>query len=374
MEIGKIINRIDAEAKVLGEALYPGDIDLDNQLYMKTLFSEKPHAIIKSIDVSEAENTPGVVLVLTSKDVPNNEYGLNVIDQPVLCGPGSNKMYADRVRCVSDQIAIVIAETGKIASEAMKKIKVVYEELPIITTPEQALAENAIRIHPELQDNVLLHYKVRDGDVEKAFRESDVIVEGVYKTPVQEHAYLQPEAGISYLDEEGRITVIVGGQWPHKDQEQISHSLNLPLEKVRVIYPAIGGAFGGREDMSIQITLALATYHLSKKGINRPVKTIWSREESIIGHHKRHAYTIYAKWGASKEGKILAVEVKLVADAGGYAYTSTKVQGNATLMCTGPYEVPNTKVDSYSVYTNNVLVVHFAVLVGPKEHLLLRCK
>lgn len=366
MEIGKIINRIDAEAKVLGEALYPGDIDLDNQLYMKTLFSEKPHAIIKSIDVSEAENTPGVVLVLTSKDVPNNEYGLNVIDQPVLCGPGSNKMYADRVRCVSDQIAIVIAETGKIASEAMKKIKVVYEELPIITTPEQALAENAIRIHPELQDNVLLHYKVRDGDVEKAFRESDVIVEGVYKTPVQEHAYLQPEAGISYLDEEGRITVIVGGQWPHKDQEQISHSLNLPLEKVRVIYPAIGGAFGGREDMSVQITLALATYHLSKKGINRPVKTIWSREESIIGHHKRHAYTIYAKWGASKEGKILAVEVKLVADAGGYAYTSTKVQGNATLMCTGPYEVPNTKVDSYSVYTNNVPGGAFRGFGGPQ--------
>ncbi len=366
MEIGKIINRIDAEAKVIGEALYPGDINFENQLYMKTLFSERPHAIIKNIDVTDAENTPGVVLVLTAKDVPNNEYGLNVIDQPVLCGPGSNKLYADRVRCVTDQVALVIAETEKIATEALRKIHVEFEDLPIITSPEEALKDDAILIHPEIEKNILLHYKVRDGDVEKAFQESDVIVEGVYKTPMQEHAYLQPEAGVSYIDEDQRITVLVAGQWTHKDQEQISHSLNLPLEKVRVIYPAIGGAFGGREDMSVQITLALATYHLSKKGIKRPVKTIWSREESIIGHHKRHAYTIHAKWGADKQGKILAVEVKIIADAGGYAYTSTKVQGNATLMCTGPYEVPNTKVDSYSVYTNNVPGGAFRGFGGPQ--------
>lgn len=366
MEIGKIINRIDAEAKVIGEALYPGDINLENQLYMKTLFSEKPHAIIKNIDITTAENIPGVVLVLTAKDVPINEYGLNIIDQPVLCGPGSTKQFADRVRCVTDQIAIVIAETEKIASKAMQEIRVDYEELPVITTPEEALQENAVLIHPEKESNILLHYKVRDGDIKKAFLDSDVIVEGVYKTPMQEHAYLQPEAGLSYVDDEGRITVIVGGQWTHKDQEQISHSLNLPLEKVRVIYPAIGGAFGGREDMSVQITLALATLYLSKKGINRPVKTIWSREESIIGHHKRHAYNIYSKWGANKDGKILAAEVKIVSDAGGYAYTSTKVQGNATLMCTGPYEVPNTKVDSYTVYTNNVPGGAFRGFGGPQ--------
>lgn len=366
MEIGKIINRIDAEAKVIGEALYPGDINFENQLYMKTLFSERPHAIIKSVDVSEAEKTPGVVLVLTAKDVPNNEYGLNVIDQPVLCGPGSNKLYADRVRCVTDQVALVIAESQKIATEAMNKILVVYEDLPVINSPEEALKENAIQIHPDLESNILLHYKVRDGDVEKAFAESDVIVEGLYKTPMQEHAYLQPEAGLSYFDDEERITVIVAGQWTHKDQEQISHSLEIPIEKIRVVYPAIGGAFGGREDMSVQITLALATLHLFKKGITRPVKTIWSREESIIGHHKRHAYTIYAKWGASNQGKILAAEVKVVADAGGYASTSTKVQGNATLMCTGPYEVPNTKVDSYSIYTNNVPGGAFRGFGGPQ--------
>jgi len=366
MEIGKILTRIDAEAKVTGEALYPGDINLENQLYMKTLFSEKPHAIIKKIDTYNAQKLPGVVLVLTAKDVPNNEYGLGIPDQPVLCGPDSNKQFADHVRCVSDQIAIVVAESEQIAAKAIKAIKIEFEDLPIVVDPEQSMSDDTVKVHPEREDNVLLHYKVRDGDIEQGFKDSDVIVESVYKTPMQEHAYLQPEAGLSYLDDEGRITVVVGGQWVHKDQEQIAHSLNLPLEKIRVIYPAIGGAFGGREDMSVQITLALAVLRLSEMGIHRPVKTIWSREESIIGHHKRHAYTIYSKWGASKEGKILAAEVKLIADAGAYAYTSTKVQGNATLMCTGPYVIPNVKVDSYTVYTNNVPGGAFRGFGGPQ--------
>jgi len=366
MEIGKVITRVDAEAKVTGEALYPGDINFNDQLYMKTLFSEMPHAVIKSIDISEAENMPGVVLVLTAKDVPNNEYGLIMPDQPVLCGLGSNNPNADRVRCVSDQIALVIAESEIIASNALSKIKVDYEELRVINNPDEALLIDAFRIHQDRDDNVLLHYKVRDGVIEQGFKDSDVIVESVYHTPMQEHAYLQPEAGVSYFDENNRITVIVGGQWVHEDQEQIAHSLSLPLDKIRIIYPAIGGAFGGREDMSVQITLALAVFKLSEKGIHRPVKTIWSREESIIGHHKRHAYKIFSKWGANKEGKILAAEVKIVADAGAYAYTSTKVQGNATLMCTGPYEIPNVKVDSYTVYTNNVPGGAFRGFGGPQ--------
>ncbi|PKO18416.1 MAG: aldehyde oxidase [Chloroflexi bacterium HGW-Chloroflexi-10] len=374
MEIGKNHLRLDAMAKVTGQALYPGDIDMPNQAYMKVLFSEKAHAIIKSVETGDAENMQGVLAVLTAKDVPNNEYGLIMPDQPVLCGPGSNKMYADRVRCVSDQIAVVIAETEAIASTAIKAIQVVYEDLPIIDSIQNALMEGAYPVHQEKADNVLLHYQIRHGDVNFAFSEADVIVEDTYVTPIQEHAYLQPEAGLSYLDEEGRITVIVGGQWVHEDQEQIAHSLNIPIEKVRVIYPAIGGAFGGREDMSVQIILALATDHLAKKGIRRPVKIIWTREESIIGHHKRHTYTIHSKWGATYEGKIVAAEVKLYADAGAYAYTSTKVQGNATLMCTGPYEVPNAKVDSYTVYTNNVPGGAFRGFGGPQAAFAAECQ
>jgi CO/xanthine dehydrogenase Mo-binding subunit len=183
---------------------------------------------------------------------------------------------------------------------------------------------------------------------------------------MQEHAYLQPEAGISYYDEEDRITVVVAGQWTHEDQEQIAHSLGLPEEKIRVIYPAIGGAFGGREDMSIQIILGLATMRLRERGIDRPVKIIWSREESIIGHHKRHAYKLWGKWGATKEGKILAAQVEILADGGAYMYTTNKVQGNATLMCSGPYEIPNVMVDSRSVYTNNVPGGAFRGFGGPQ--------
>jgi CO/xanthine dehydrogenase Mo-binding subunit len=171
---------------------------------------------------------------------------------------------------------------------------------------------------------------------------------------------------VGYVDEEGRVTVEVAGQWTHEDQEQIAHALDLPLEKVRVKYAAIGGAFGGREDMSVQIVLALAALRLHQRGINRPVKIIWSREESIIGHHKRHPYVIRAKWGATREGKLVAAQMEVIEDAGAYAYTSTKVLGNATLMCTGPYEIPNVKVDSYAVYTNNIPGGAFRGFGGPQ--------
>ena len=193
-----------------------------------------------------------------------------------------------------------------------------------------------------------------------------MIIKATYRTPAQEHAYLQPEAGVGYIDEEGRVTVQAAGQWAHEDQEQIAHALNLPVDQVRVVYPAIGGAFGGREDLSIQIVLALAALRLHERGIDRPVKIIWSREESILGHHKRHPFVIRAKWGATKEGKITAAEMEVIQDGGAYAYTSTKVLGNATLMCTGPYEIPNVKVDAYSVYTNNIPGGAFRGFGGPQ--------
>ncbi len=162
-----------------------------------------------------------------------------------------------------------------------------------------------------------------------------------------------PRQGWGILMKDG-LRLSSGEQWTHEDQEQIAHALDLPMERVRVIYPAIGGAFGGREDMSLQIVLALAAWKLDQMGIHRPVKTIWTREESIIGHHKRHPYYIRTRWGATHQGKLVAAEVEVIEDGGAYAYTSTKVLGNATLMCTGPYVIPNVKVDSYAVYTNHV--------------------
>lgn len=364
--LGKSITRVDALAKVTGEALYPGDVNLPNQAFMKILFANRPHAMVKGIDTTQAERLPGVLAVFTARDVPVNEYGLIMPDQPVLCGLGSTKPFSDRVRFIGDQVAVVIAETEEIAAQGRDMILVDYEDLPVITDPLQSMADSTNLLHPDRDSNVFCHYRIRKGDVEAAFAQADVVIEGEYRTPAQEHAYLQPEAGLAYIDDESRVTVVVGGQWTHEDQKQIAHALGLPIEQVRVIYPAIGGAFGGREDMSVQIVLALAVWRLQQRGIHRPVKIIWSREESIIGHHKRHPYIIRSRWGATKEGKVISAEVELVADGGAYAYTSTKVLGNATLMCTGPYEIPNVKVDSYAVYTNNIPSGAFRGFGGPQ--------
>ncbi len=364
--VGESVRRVDALAKVKGEALFPGDINLPNQAYMKILFAHRPHARVVRLDTSKAEALEGVLAIFTARDVPQNEYGLIMPDQPVLCGPGSSKPFADRVRFVGDQVALVVAESEEIAAQARDLIEVTYEDLPVVTDPLESMRPDAPLLHPDRDSNVLVHYRIRKGDVHNAFAQAEVIVEGEYRTPWQEHAYLQPEAGLGYIDEEGRVAVIVGGQWAHEDQKQIAHALNLPLDQVRVIYPAVGGAFGGREDMSIQIVLALAAWRLHQRGISRPVKIIWSREESIIGHHKRHAYIIRAKWGATRQGKLLAAEMEVIADGGAYAYTSTKVLGNATLVCTGPYEIPNVKVDSYAVYTNNIPAGAFRGFGGPQ--------
>ncbi len=348
--IGKPVARVDAHCKVTGQALFPGDLSMPGMLHMKILFAEQPHARIKRLDTSKAEAYPGVMAVFTAKDVPVNEYGLQQPDQPVLCGPGSDKAGADIIRFVGDQIALIVAETEEIAAAARKLIEVEFEDLPVVTDPFAAMQSGAPLIHPERGDtNVCVNYKIRKGDLEQGFAQADVIVESEYHLPFQEHAYLQPEAGLAYIDEENRVTVQCGGQWPHTDQAQIAHSLNLPEKQVRVIYPAIGGAFGGREDMSVQIVLALASWKL-----HRPVKIVWTRRESIIGHCKRHPVTMKAKWGARRYGKLTSAEMEIIADAGAYLYTSNKVLGNTTVVCTGPYAIPNVKVDTYAVYTNNI--------------------
>ncbi len=359
--IGQSQPRLDARAKVLGTAQYPGDIDLPGQLWMKIRFAGRPHARIVRLDTSRAEAHPGVVAVLTAKDVPVNGYGLGVPDQPVLCGPGSNIEGADVVRFVGDQVALVIAETEQAAAEARDLIDIEWQDLPLITDIDTARQPGAHQIVSSAPGNVFTHYRIRKGDIAAAWADCDVIVEGEYHTPMQEHAYLQPEAGLGYIDDEGRVTVKVAGQWTHEDQLQIAHSLALPPEQIRVIYPAIGGAFGGREDMSVQIVLALAAWKL-----NRPVKIVWSREESIVGHHKRHAFRIRTKWGAKRDGALVAVEAEVISDAGPYAYTSPKVLGNATLLATGAYEMPHVAVDAYTVATNNVPGGAFRGFGGPQ--------
>jgi CO/xanthine dehydrogenase Mo-binding subunit len=347
--VGQSIKRIDALGKVTGETPYPGDINIDGQLWMWIKFSDRAHARVVNVDTSKAEALAGVVRVFTSHDVPVNEYGLVMKDQPVLCGPGGDKVGTDVVRCYMDMVAIVVAETDAIARQAVELIDVTYEDLPAVFDTDTAMTDDAPQLHPNNPRNLVTHFRIRKGDMDAGWADADVVVEGEYETTWQEHAYLQPEAGVSYIDEEGRVTVVTAGQWTHEDQEQIYHALDLPPEKIRVIYPAIGGAFGGREDMSVQIILALATWKLE-----RPVKIQWNREESILYHHKRHPVKVRTKWGATRDGRITAATAEVVGDAGAYNYTSNKVMGNANLMVTGPYVIDNIHVDTFTVYTNNI--------------------
>ena len=344
--IGQSLPRIDAEAKVMGQAKYPGDFYMEGMLHAKVVWSEHPHARVLCIDTSKAEAYPGVVAVLTYRDVPVNEYGINIMDQPVLVAEG------DKVRWVGDRIAIVVAESERIAEAARRLVKVGYEPLPVVDDPRQAMRPYAPLVHEDRGTNVLKHFKVRKGDVEAGFAGADVIVEGYYVTPFVEHAYLQPEAGLGYIDEEGRVTVVAGAQWVHDDLHQIAHLLDLPEDHVREIVPAVGGAFGGREDMYIQHLLALCAYCL-----RRPVKMVFSREESVCRTGKRHPYYMRYRTGATQDGKLTAMEIELISDAGAYASTSMPVMANSTSFAAGPYVVPNARIDGYTVYTNNAVTM-----------------
>jgi len=372
--IGQSLPRIDARDKVTGKALFSGDLVRPEMLHLKILFAGRPHARVVSFDTSAAEALPGVVAIFTAADVPVNEYGLQKNDQPVLCGPSPlpprgewTGVAGDIVRCEGDQVAAIVAETEAIAAQARDLIKVEYEDLPAVYDAAEAMKPGAPQLHPEFgNSNICVLDRIRKGDVESAFARADAIIEGEYRTPYQEHAYLQPEAGLAYLDEQGRITVECAGQWTHADRDSVAHALGLPDEQVRIIYPAIGGAFGGREDLSVQIVLALAAMRLAQRGVKRPVKIVWSRKESILGHGKRHPMTLKTKWAATKDGKLLAAETTVIADAGAYLYTTNKVLGNCTITATGPYFIPNVKEDVYGVYTNNVPTAAFRGFGAPQ--------
>lgn len=337
--VGKSIIRVDGLSKVTGKAVYPQDIYMENMLYAKTLRSTKPHAYFK-LDTSEALKIDGVVKVLTANDVPgHNSHGVLFKDHEVFC----NK----KARRIGDPIALVVAESEKAAEKGIDAIKVEYEELEAVFDPSEAMKDTAPQIH-EGNSNIVYHYKIRKGNIEEAFKECDVIVENEYYVPMVDHVFLQPEAGVAYIEEDGMLVVAAATQYPHFDQIEIAEAMGIPTEKVKVINPAVGGAFGGREDITVQIHLAIAA-----KVTGRPVKMIFSREESFEAHCKRHSVKMKYKTGATKDGKLLAMEATLIGDTGAYASWAINVMRKAGVHASGPYEIPNVKVDSYAVYTNN---------------------
>jgi CO/xanthine dehydrogenase Mo-binding subunit len=339
--IGAPLPRQDALGKVAGSTRYPADLVRPGMLHLKVVFAHRPHARIKAMNTSAALDHPGVVAVLTAKDVPYNAYGLIDADQQALCD--------GVVRFEGDKVALVVAESKEAAIEGAKLVSVEYGDLPAVTDPRAALAADAPLVHEHLGTNLLLHVPIRKGDADRALAEADVVITDEFTTSWQEHAYLQPEAGIAYYDDEGHLVIETAGQWLHEDRRQIAAMLQLPEDQVIVRYAAIGGAFGGREDLSMQHLLALATWKLK-----RPTAIVWSREESIVAHHKRHPMIIRCRWGARKDGKITAVEAEVLADGGAYASTSVEVTKVATVFANGCYQVPNISVDGYVVYTNNV--------------------
>ncbi len=354
--IGASPARPDARNKVTGAARYPADLIRPKMLHLKVVFAGRPHARILSIDTRAALAAPGVVAVLTAADVPFNAYGLIDADQPALCPVGG------AVRFTGDRVALVAAATPDAAERGAALVAVEYEDLPAVTDPEAALRPGAPLVHEDRDSNLLLHVPIRRGDADAALAAADVVLSGEFTTTWQEHAYLQPEAGVAFIDERGRVVIETAGQWLHEDRRQIAAMLRLPEDDVVVRYAAIGGAFGGREDLSIQHLLALAAWKL-----RRPVALQWSREESMTGHHKRHPMRVQCTWGANRDGTIVAAKSRVLADGGAYASTSVEVLKIATLFASGCYRVPNVSSDGYVVYTNNVSCGAFRAFGGPQS-------
>jgi len=339
--IGQPLPRHDALGKVTGEARYPGDLLDPGTLHLKVVYAGRPHARILSLDPSAALAAPGVVAVFTAANVPYNAFGLIDDDQPVLCG--------DRVRFAGDKVAVVVATTNDAAENGARLVAVTYEDLPAVTDPREALAPAAPLVHESRGSNLLTRIPIRKGDVAAGFAAADVVLDGEFTTSWQEHAFLQPEAGVAWVDDAGRIIIETAGQWLHEDRTQIAQMLGLPEEQVVIRYAAIGGAFGGREDLSVQHLLALAAWKLERR-----VGIVWSREESILAHHKRHPFRVRCRWGVTRAGQLTAVQADLLADGGAYASTSAEVTKVASLFASGVYEVPNIAVEGRVVYTNNI--------------------
>ncbi|WP_416148662.1 xanthine dehydrogenase subunit D [Salipaludibacillus sp. HK11] len=331
--------RPDGQAKVTGELRYLTDLNFPNKLYGKVLRSDVPHAKLLSIDSSRAEALDGVNAVLTHKDVPGlNGFGIADPNQPVFC--------ENLIRYEGDAIAAVAAETSEIAEEALKLIKVEYEELPVLDTPEKALRSDAPYLHES--GNILHKTDYVRGDVEKGFDECVAIVEETYETPRQMHVFMETEGGTFVPEENGTLTVYAPTQHGYKDQMQLSRILAMPAEAIRVISSPIGGSFGGKDELNVQPFGSLLALHCG-----RPVKMHYSREESVKAGLKRHPMKVKMKTGIDQEGNLIAHKVEIVSDTGAYATLGGPILNFATEHAIGCYTIPHVDVKGKAVYTNN---------------------
>jgi CO/xanthine dehydrogenase Mo-binding subunit len=338
--VGRSERRIDGLEKVLGTALYGADLFHNRADYFASVVrSEEAHANIVAIDASAALRVPGVLAVYTAADMPGtNRQGLIRRDHPVLA--------EDKVRYRGDAVALVVGETERAAQRGRDAVQVEYEPLPVVSDIDAALVDGAPRLHPD--GNIMGGKRIRKGDADAALAESDVIISDTFQTQTVDHAFLDLEAGIGHWDG-NLLTLHASGQWVHEERRLTALALGLPMETVRIVSPVTGGAFGGREDLSIQVYLGLAA-------LKHPGKTIamqYSREESMRARHKRHALRIHYTLGAKRDGTLTAAKITVFSDEGAYASTGPAVMRKAASHATGPYRVPNVYVDVYGVFTNN---------------------
>jgi len=334
--VGESAGRVDGMPKVKGTFAFGSDLWHEHMLWGHTLRSPHARAHIRSIDISRAVASPGVHAVLVASDVLGKaNFGLDFADQPVLA--------ADVVRYAGEPVALVAAEHPELARRAAARIEVDYETLPPVTDMERALDPDAPKVHEF--GNVLRHVRIVHGDPEI---EADIWVEGYYETGMQDQAALGPEAGLAVPAEDGGVDLYVATQWLHVDRQQIAPCLGLPEDKVRLYLAGVGGAFGSREDVSMQIHACMLALYTG-----RPVKMSYGREESFLGHVHRHPSRIWMRHGATKEGRLVSVRARLLIDGGAYASSSAYVIANASTFAAGPYEVPNALIEGTCVYTNN---------------------
>jgi CO/xanthine dehydrogenase Mo-binding subunit len=339
--IGANVRRIDAPSKVSGALKYAGDMVTPGMLHMAVLRSPHPHARIVSIDTREAEAMPGVEGVITCDDVPGQDgFGVFVHDQPV--------MARHKVRYVGEAVAAVAAADEATARRACQKIKVAYEPLPAVCDPDEAMRPGAPVLHDYAPDNITKHIPIRVGEVARGFAESDLIVEETYSTQQVEHAYLEPEAGLGYVDHDGVVTIVSPSQNITHHRHMLAKIIAQPINKVRFIMSPVGGGFGGKEDMIFQGILAVMAMKT-----RMPVRYVFTREESILATAKRHPSRTTLKMGLTRDGRIRAVEFRMVSDGGAYGLSTEGVMRKAAILGAGPYNIPHLKMDTYGVYTNN---------------------